>query len=76
MDDEKQMSRQVKNRDKLTRFKEVHKDLITQPIKCPLCRGSYTYFNKSSHFKTQRHQDFISAGGNLSSPTTSPPTIS
>jgi hypothetical protein len=53
----------TKNRDKLTKFKEVHKDKITQPIRCSVCRGSYTYFNKSAHIKTKRHQDFIEPNG-------------
>lgn len=53
------MSSLTKNRDKLTKFKEVHKDKLTQHIRCSVCRGSYTYFNKSAHIKTKRHQDFI-----------------
>lgn len=26
---------------------------------CELCKGSYTYFNKSTHIKTKRHLKFI-----------------
>lgn len=62
MEEEKQVLRLQKNKDKLMRFKEVHKDRINTPTKCPLCRGSYTYFNKSSHNKTKRHQEFCGGG--------------
>lgn len=36
-------------------FKEKHKDKINEKVICPICYGSYSYFNKSSHCKTKRH---------------------
>jgi hypothetical protein len=46
---------------------EYHKKFISENrekilIKhiCEVCMGSYTYFNKSAHKKTKRHQLFLS----------------
>ena len=39
-------------------FKIKNADKIKEKVICPICKGSYTYFNKSTHNKTKRHQDF------------------
>lgn len=36
-----------------------NRDKIKEKIICPVCGGSFTYYNKSHHFKTKKH---ISAG--------------
>jgi len=36
-------------------FIEKNKDKIKEKIQCPICYSSYTYFNKSKHYKTKRH---------------------
>lgn len=37
-------------------FIEKNKDKVNQKCICEICGGSYTYFNKSRHNKTQKHQ--------------------
>jgi hypothetical protein len=37
------------------KFIENNKDKINLKIQCHICYSSYTYFNKSKHFKTKRH---------------------
>ena len=44
---------------KYKKFIEDNKDKIKQKIECVICKGSYTYFNKSKHNKTKRHLKFI-----------------
>jgi len=41
------------------KFIENNKDKIKEKIECNICKGSYTYFNKSKHNKTKRHVKFI-----------------
>jgi hypothetical protein len=42
-------------------FKKKHEEEIKKRVICPLCFGSYTYFNKSGHSKTIRHMRAIEA---------------
>ena len=44
---------------KYKKFIEENKDKIKEKIECVICKGSYTYFNKSKHNKTKRHLKFI-----------------
>lgn len=44
-----------KNTKYVRKFIEKNKDKINLKIQCPICYSSYTYFNKSKHFKTKRH---------------------
>lgn len=37
------------------RFQEKNADKLKENITCPICYGTYTYFNKSKHLKSQRH---------------------
>jgi len=37
-------------------FRETNKDKVNEKVKCDICGGSYTYFNKSKHIQTQRHK--------------------
>ena len=37
------------------KFIEKNSDKIKSKTICPTCYSSYTYFNKSKHFKTKRH---------------------
>ena len=32
-----------------------NKDKISEKITCSVCCGNYTYFNKSKHFKSDKH---------------------
>ena len=40
-------------------FSEKNKDKIHEVIKCPLCNGHYTYFNKSRHMKSTKHKNCL-----------------
>ena len=40
-------------------FKEKNKDKVKEKIECPICFGTYTYFNKSKHNLSKRHQKFL-----------------
>lgn len=44
------------NKKYYTNFKNKHIDEIKQKTKCDLCGGCYTYFNKSHHEKSNKHQ--------------------
>lgn len=51
-----------KNCDKSKHYKkflEEHQELIHTSVNCPICGGSYTYFNKSRHNKSPKHIKFI-----------------
>ena len=37
------------------KFIEKNKNMINNKIECPICYSTYTYFNKSKHYKTKRH---------------------
>lgn len=37
-------------------FAEKHKDKVNEKIVCDVCKGKYSYFNKSHHQKTKKHQ--------------------
>jgi hypothetical protein len=37
-------------------FKETNKDKLNERVKCDICGGSYTYFNKSKHIQTKKHK--------------------
>ena len=39
-------------------FMNKNKDKIVEQVECPLCKGHYTYYNKSRHNKTARHKSF------------------
>jgi hypothetical protein len=36
-------------------FIEKHGDELKKTIICPICGGSYKYFNKTTHNKTKKH---------------------
>ena len=41
------------------RFIEKNHDKINNRIICPICCGSYTYFNKYTHLKSKKHNDLL-----------------
>jgi hypothetical protein len=43
------------------RFQEKHKDKIKEKLDCPICYGTYTYFNKSKHNQSVRHKKALLA---------------
>ena len=43
----------------MNKFIDNNKEKLNEKIICPICKGSYTYFNKSTHLKTKRHQSFL-----------------
>jgi hypothetical protein len=47
------------------KFIEKHADKVKEKIICPVCCGSYTYFNKSKHFKSLRHIKLLEKYGHL-----------
>jgi hypothetical protein len=36
-------------------FKKKNDDKIREKQKCAICGGTYTYFNKAKHIKTEKH---------------------
>lgn len=42
-------------KDHFKKFMNENKDKIKEQMNCDICGGSYTYFNKSHHNKSQRH---------------------
>lgn len=36
-------------------FNEKHKEKLSQKLKCPVCGGEYSYYNKSKHNKSKKH---------------------
>ena len=42
------------NKTTYKKFVESHKDMVNKKNECHICGGSYTYFNKSRHFKTPK----------------------
>lgn len=41
------------------KFVEKNKDKINEKKVCEICYGNYTYFNKSHHFKSDRHLNAV-----------------
>lgn len=41
------------------RFNQKNKEKVKMKHICDICLGSYTYFNKSKHFKSLRHLAFV-----------------
>jgi hypothetical protein len=37
------------------KFKEKHKDKITEKIECDICGGHYVYYSKSLHLRSKKH---------------------
>ena len=37
-------------------FYEKNHERIHETVSCSLCKGEYTYYNKSRHMKTKKHQ--------------------
>ena len=50
------------NHDFYENFKIKHADKIKEKIICPICNGTYTYFNKSTHNKTKHHKNILELG--------------
>lgn len=44
------------NRQYYRNFKAKNPDILTAKHQCEVCGGSYTYFSKSNHNKTQLHR--------------------
>ncbi len=40
-------------------FSQKNKEMIYESIVCDVCCGRFTYFNKSRHNKTKRHELFV-----------------
>ena len=45
------------------KFMEKNADKVKEKIICPVCCGSYTYFNKSKHIKSDRHIKLLAKYG-------------
>jgi hypothetical protein len=41
------------------RFNEKNKERVKEKHVCDVCLGSFTYYNKSKHFKSKRHIDLL-----------------
>jgi len=48
-----------KNKEYYENFKNKHISEIKTKIICELCKGKYTYFNKSHHEKSRKHEYVI-----------------
>jgi hypothetical protein len=50
----------VENKNKYFRkFYENNIDKLKEKTICPICGGSYDYFNKSRHIKSKKHLKYI-----------------
>lgn len=46
---------QQRNKKYYDNFKKKNENKVKEKFICPICAGSYTYFNKSKHYKGKRH---------------------
>ena len=46
-------------------FKLKHADKVDNAIRCPICGGSYTYYAKSKHLRTKKHNSQNGQKGSL-----------
>ena len=37
-------------------FKESHPNILTNKICCDICKGKYTYYHKSRHIRSKKHE--------------------
>ena len=64
-----EIENEIKKENKILKQKDYKKhyknfvlkndDKIHNIVKCDLCGGHYTYFNKSRHLKTLKHKQYI-----------------
>lgn len=40
-------------------FLEKNRNKIKEKVLCDICCGSYTYFNKSKHLNSKKHQNIV-----------------
>jgi hypothetical protein len=40
-------------------FMEKHAERLKNKTICSICKGQYSYYNKSKHNKTKRHNKFL-----------------
>ena len=57
--DNKVENRKIKQKKYNQTFMEKHKEKLRVKNQCFLCKGEYSYYNKSKHNKTKRHLKFI-----------------
>lgn len=57
-------TKKLKNKGYLKKFIAKNKDKINEKIECPICYSTYSYFNKSKHYKTKRHIKLSSVKSN------------
>jgi len=50
---------EIKKESRTRKFINSKGESLKQKITCELCKGTYTYFNKSHHYSTKRHKMFI-----------------
>ena len=48
-----------KQRFYFNQFRERNKERLKEQIECPICFGTYTYFNKTKHHKSKRHMRMV-----------------
>jgi hypothetical protein len=46
-----------KNKEYFNKFIISNGDKIKEKITCDICKGQYTYFNKSHHVKSKKHMN-------------------
>jgi hypothetical protein len=46
---------QMQNHKDYVNFYNRNKERISEKVKCEICGGSYTYYNKSCHLKSKKH---------------------
>lgn len=53
-----------KKKQNMINFINKHSEKLKQKTCCPVCAGSYTYFNKAMHVKTKRHLKMLEMKNN------------
>ncbi len=53
-----------KRHDYYKSFIENNQDKLKKVIKCDICEGQYTYFNKDKHIKTKKHISHLNKTNN------------
>lgn len=52
----KKVTTQEQNKQYYIKFLTTHENIIRKKFECELCGGKYTYYNKSKHHNSKKHQ--------------------
>lgn len=64
MEEKNNIELKLKKKQNMINFINKHSEKLKQKTCCPVCAGSYTYFNKAMHVKTKRHLKMLEMKNN------------